>query len=104
MERLSTVAAVAVVTPGDEAAWAVAGGIQRIGSMVRVTARLIDVRSGAVVKAVKVDGRIEALADLQTRVAAVMIEGVREALAGESVAKVGPGAGHATPGHEGRRS
>ena len=66
VERLSTVAAVAVVTPGDEAAWAVAGGIQRIGSMVRVTARLTDVRSGAVVKAVKVDGTIEALADLQT--------------------------------------
>ena len=104
VERLSTVAAVAVVTPGDEAAWAVAGGIQRIGSMVRVTARLTDVRSGAVVKAVKVDGTVEALADLQTRVAAVMIESVREALAGEAVAKVGPGAGHATPGHEGRRS
>ena len=103
-ERLSTLAAVAVVTPGDEAAWAVGGGIQRVGTMVRVTARLTDVRSGAVVTAVKVDGTVEALADLQSRVAAVMIESVREALAGESVARSGPATDPATPRHEGRRS
>ena len=103
-QRLSTLAAVAVVTPGDEAAWAVGGGIQRIGSMVRVTARLIDVRSGAVVTAVKVDGTVEALAELQTRVAAVMIESVREALAGESVAGVDPGMNATPQRQEGRRS
>lgn len=103
-ERLSTLAAVAVVTPGDEAAWAVGGGIQRIGTMVRVTARLTDVRSGAVVTAVKVDGTVEALADLQSRVAAAMTESVREALAGESVARSGPATDPATRRHEGRRS
>ena len=103
-ERLSTLAAVAVVTPGEEAAWAVGGGIQRIGTLVRVTARLTDVRSGAVVTAVKVDGTVEALADLQSRVAAVMIESVREALAGESVARSGPATVPATSRHEGRRS
>ena len=103
-ERLSTLAAVAVVTPGDEAAWAVGGGIQRIGTMVRVTARLTDVRSGAVVTAVKVDGTVEALAELQSRVAAVMTESVREALAGESVARSGPATDPATRRHEGRRS
>ncbi|MYN63848.1 MAG: efflux RND transporter periplasmic adaptor subunit [Acidobacteria bacterium] len=103
-ERLSTLAAVAVVTPGDEAAWAVGGGIQRIGTMVRVTARLTDVRSGAVVTAVKVDGTVEALADLQSRVAAVMTESVREALAGESVARSGPATDPATRRREGRRS
>ena len=103
-ERLSTLAAVAVVTPGDEAAWAVGGGIQRIGTMVRVTARLTDVRSGVVVTAVKVDGTVEALADLQSRVATVMTESVREALAGESVARSGPATVPATPRHEGRRS
>ena len=103
-ERLSTLAAVAVVTPGDEATWAIGGGIQRIGTLVRVTARLTDVRSGAVVTAVKVDGTVEALADLQSRVAAVMIESVREALAGESVARSGPATGPAASRHEGRRS
>ncbi len=78
---------VALVAPGDEAAWAIGGGIQRIGSLVRVTARLTDVRSGTVVTAVKVDGTVEDLADLQSRVAAVMVESVRDALAGESVAR-----------------
>ena len=104
-EQLAALPAVAVVPPGGEAAWAVGGGIQRIGSLVRVTARLTDVRSGVVVTAVKVDGTIEALADLQSRVAAVMIESVREALAGESVATGDPGTDpQAASRQEGRRS
>ena len=85
-ERLAGLPALAVAPPGAEAAWAIGGGIQRIGSLVRVTARLTDVRSGAVVTAVKVDGTVEALPDLQSRVAAAMIAGVRDALAGETVA------------------
>ena len=103
-ERLSALAAVVVVTPGDEADWAVGGGIQRIGSLVRVTARLTDVRSGAVVTAVKVDGTVEALADLQSRVAEMMSERVREAVAAELLARFGPGADPAMPRYKGRRS
>ena len=101
-EQLAMLPAVAVVTPGDEAVWAIGGGIQRIGSMVRVTARLTDVRSGAVVTAVKVDGTVEALADLQARVAAVLLDSVRDALAGDSIARLGFGTDTATPRHEGR--
>ena len=92
------------MTPGDEADWAVGGGIQRIGSLVRVTARLTDVRSGAVVTAVKVDGTVEALADLQSRVAEMMSERVREAVAAELLARFGPGADPAMPRYKGRRS
>ena len=102
-EQMATLREVAIVTPGAEAAWAIGGGIQRIGSMVRVTARLTDVRNGTVVTAVKVDGTVEQLADLQARVAAVMIESVRDALAGASLARVDPGM-HALPRTEGRRS
>ena len=102
-EQMATLRGVAIVTPGAEAAWAIGGGIQRIGSMVRVTARLTDVRSGTVVTAVKIDGTVEELADLQSRVAAVMIESVRDALAGASVAAVDPGM-DALPRTEGRRS
>ena len=102
-EELATLRAVAVVAPGDEAAWAIGGGIQRIGSMIRVTARLTDVRNGTVVTAVKVDGTVEELADLQSRVAAVMVESVRDALAGDSVARGDP-VMHALPRTEGRRS
>ncbi len=101
-ERVATLQAVALVTPGDEAAWAIGGGIQRLGSLVRVTARLMDVRSGEVVTAVKIDGSVEALADLQSRVAAAMIESVRDALSGRSVAR-GPGI-DAAPRQEARRS
>lgn len=102
-EEVAALRSVALVTPGDEAAWAIGGGIQRIGSLVRVTARLTDVRSGTVVTAVKVDGTVEQLTDLQARVAAVMAESVRDALAGESVARGDPGT-HAGPRPEGRRS
>ena len=100
--QIAMLPAVVVVTPGDEAAWAIGGGIQRIGSQVRVTARLTDVRSGAVVTAVKVDGTVEALADLQARVAAVLLDSVRDALAGDSIARLGFGTDTATPRHEGR--
>ena len=102
-QQMATLREVAIVTPGAEAAWAIGGGIQRIGSMVRVTARLTDVRNGTVVTAVKVDGTVEQLADLQARVAAVMIESVRDALAGASLVRVDPGI-HALPRAEGRRS
>ena len=102
-EQMATLREVAIVTPGAEAAWAIGGGIQRIGSMVRVTARLTDVRNGTVVTAVKVDGTVEQLADLQARVAAVMIESVRDALAGASLARVDPGM-HTLPRTEGRQS
>ena len=103
-ERLATLPAVAVVTPGDEAAWSVDGGIQRIGSLVRVTARLTDVRSGVVLTAVKVDGTVEELADLQSRVAGVMMESVRDALAAGPLARSGPGTEGAAGRQEGRRS
>lgn len=93
---------VTVVTPADRAAWAIGGGIQRIGSLVRVTARLTDVRSRAVVTAVKVDGTLEALADLRSRVAARMIESLRDALAGEAAASGNAAADATRP--EGRRS
>ena len=102
-DRMATLEEVAIVTPGDEAAWAIGGGIQRVGSMVRVTARLTDVRSGMVVTAVKIDGTVEELANLRSRVAAVMVESVRDALAGTSAERTGAGASGAAA-RDGRRS
>ena len=102
-EEVAALRNVALVTPGAEAAWAIGGGIQRIGPLVRVTARLTDVRTGTVVTAAKIDGTVEQLADLQARVAAVMVESVREALAGESVAR-GDRGPQAESHPEGRRS
>ena len=83
-KRLSGLPGIGVVADEDGAAWVVGGALQRVGSMVRVTARLTDTRNGAVLSAVKVDGTMEGLADLQDRVAAAMAAGVRDALAGEA--------------------
>ena len=73
-----------VVDSEDEATWVVTGGVQRVGEVVRITARLVDRREGTVVKAVKLDGPIAELTRLQTEVAAAMDQGLREVL-GDSI-------------------
>ena len=100
--RLAGLPGIGVVADGDGAAWAVGGAIQRVGSMVRVTVRLTDTRSGAILSAVKVDGTVEDLADLQDRVAAAMAASVRDALAGEARGAVRRGA-DANSGRQERR-
>src|SRR5262249_13608273 len=40
------------------ASWILGGGYQRIGDMIRITARVIDVGTGEVIKTVKIDGKI----------------------------------------------
>ncbi len=84
--RLAELAAVTVVSSDDGAAWVVGGGVQRIGGVVRVTARLVDVESGSVVTAVKLDGTIDALAELQARVVSAISDSVREALSAQDAA------------------
>ena len=96
--RLAGLPAVTIVTPGAEAVWTVGGGIQRVGDVVRVTARVVDIASGAVVTSVKVDGTVTELADLQNRVAAAVTRGVEDALAREM--QVGAGVSR----RNGRRS
>ena len=97
--RLADLPEVTIVTVGDGAIWTVGGGIQRVGDVVRVTARVVEVASGAVVTSVKVDGSVTELADLQNRVAAAVTRGVADALAREiSVGEV------AARASEGRRS
>ena len=102
--RLAALPGVGVIAAGGDAVWVVGGGIQRIGSMLRVTARLTDARNGAVISAVKVDGTVEALADLQERVAAAMADSVRDALASEAGRASGRGADAATPNQDGGRA
>ena len=52
------------------AAWLVTGGYQHFGDLLRITARVVDVRTGAVTNTVKVDGRREDLFELQDRIVA----------------------------------
>ena len=66
------------------AQWAVSGGYQRLGDRMRITARLLDVRSGAVVAATVVDGAVDELFDLQDRVAADLVAGTGRGAAPEA--------------------
>ena len=78
-DRLRNLPSVTVVTAGDEATWTISGGIERIAtSGVRVTARLIDVGQGAVVRVITVDGGIDELGQLQAEVVTELSDTVRE--------------------------
>jgi len=65
-----------------EARWVVSGGYQRLGPVVRVTARVTDVETGAVVHTVKVDGSIGEIFALQDRIVAELSQGLRLAPGG----------------------
>ncbi|MFY9558489.1 MAG: protein kinase [Blastocatellia bacterium] len=50
------------------ASWILGGGYQRIGEMIRITARVIDVNTGEVVRTVKIDGKITEIFSLQDKI------------------------------------
>jgi len=56
--------------------WVVTGGYQRVGRQLRITARLMDVGSGLVVKAAKVDGTLEAIFTLQDQIVLELASGL----------------------------
>ena len=49
-------------------AWIVAGGFQRLGDQVRITARIVNVETGTTRETVKIDGRLDELFTLQDRI------------------------------------
>ncbi|MEW6127008.1 MAG: protein kinase [Acidobacteriota bacterium] len=50
------------------ASWIVGGGFQRIGPMIRITARAVEVETGKVIRTVKIDGQVTEIFDLQDRI------------------------------------
>jgi serine/threonine protein kinase/tetratricopeptide (TPR) repeat protein len=50
------------------ARWIIGGGYQRIGEMLRITARFVEVTTGEVLKTVKIDGRMSEVFDLQDKI------------------------------------
>ncbi|MGH9937652.1 MAG: TPR end-of-group domain-containing protein, partial [Blastocatellia bacterium] len=50
------------------ARWIIGGGYQRIGELLRITARFVEVATGEVVKTVKIDGRMNEVFDLQDKI------------------------------------
>ena len=57
-----------------DARWVIVGSVQRVGQQLRVIARLIDVATGDVEHAVRLDGRMDELFDLQDRVVPALAE------------------------------
>ena len=68
------------------ARWVVTGGYQRLGSQLRITARLVDTTSGLVARTVKVDGALDDIFDLQDRIATELTTDVGSS----AVARRGP--------------
>ncbi len=63
------------------ARWVLSGAYQRLGEHVRVTARVVEVESGRVLRAVKQDGRLDAIFELQDRIVAELASGLRGSVA-----------------------
>ena len=59
-----------------EARWVVSGGLQRVGETVRVTARLTESATGAVLRTVKLDGTMAGFFSLQDRVVGELTAGL----------------------------
>ena len=59
------------------ARWVIAGGFQRAGDVVRVTARLLDVETGVAAHSVKADGRLAQIFELQDRLVRELSSGLR---------------------------
>ena len=84
--------------PADGARWTISGGYQRLEERLRITARLADTSTGAVVRTAIVDGAVAELFALQDRLADDLLAGMR--LARETagtMADAGPAAGASGP-------
>jgi len=59
------------------ARWVVSGAFQRIGDQVRATARVVEVETARVLRAARVDGKLSNIFDLQDRIVAELVVGLR---------------------------
>ncbi len=73
------------------ARWVVGGGYQRVSDRLRITARLVEARTGAVVAATVVDGAAGDLFALQDRVAADLLAAAGSEASGSPVARLAAG-------------
>lgn len=71
------------------AAWTVGGGYQRMGDRIRITAELLDVATGHLLRTVKVDGRIQEIFALQDRIVYELGQGLNLALGPAEMAGIG---------------
>jgi TolB-like protein/Tfp pilus assembly protein PilF len=72
-----------------DARWVVGGAVQRAGDGLRVTLRLTDAASGTTVEALRCDGRVDALFELQDRVVRALAERLAAAPAATEPSETG---------------
>jgi len=70
------------------ASWILGGGYQRIGEMIRITARVIDVSTGEVVRTVKIDGNIKEIFDLQDKIVYELSQGLNLQLGTSEITEI----------------
>ena len=62
------------------AAWLISGGYQHVGGRLRITARLLDVATGELMRTVKVDGTLDELPGLLTEVVFTLRTALRQGI------------------------
>lgn len=70
------------------ASWILGGGYQRIGEMIRITARVIDVNTGEVIRTVKIDGNIKEIFDLQDKIVYELSQGLNLELGTSEITEI----------------
>ena len=70
------------------ATWLVGGGYQRLGDLIRITARFVEVGSGAVVRTVKIDGAIGDIFSLQDKIVFELSQGMNLTLEDSEMAEI----------------
>jgi tetratricopeptide (TPR) repeat protein len=70
------------------ASWILGGGYQRIGEMIRITARVIDVDTGGLLKTVKIDGKISEIFELQDKIVYELSKGLNVQLGSGEITEI----------------
>ena len=70
------------------ATWLVSGGYQRLGEVIRITARGVEVETGTVIRSVKIDGAIGEIFALQDKIVYELSQGMNLTLHDSEVAKI----------------
>ena len=71
------------------ATWLVSGGYQRLGEVIRITARGVEVETGTVIRSVKIDGAISEIFALQDKIVYELSQGMNLTLHDSEVAEIG---------------
>ena len=98
--QLEDVDSITIVPTETEAILVIAGGVQQQDSSVRVTARIIDTRNGDVITALKLDGSVTELTQIQSDLVSAIHESIADTFeTGETIPEALPAtAVDATPG------